>query len=237
MRVTDTNYISLTIEAERTVSMMLAPDHAYGIAFWRTADHEEHAALEVALAPVVDRLRHSDGAAGAVLALSVDHLRVALHTQWVTRDTCRTWMADLLASTLPSASDVDEFELAFNEPTENDRPLGDGDLVALGEFWIHHPADQASLAEREPAAARAALRSPGMFSANFHRGLAGTRIVNLAQIETADAVTRLAAQPGFTAASGYWRDLARNEHHIYRIVRVVPPTGAHRSERLEEQRA
>jgi hypothetical protein len=107
----------------------------------------------------------------------------------------------------------------------------------LGEFWIHDPADQASLVEREPAAARAALRSPGMLSANFHRGLAGTRIVNLAQIETADAVTRLAAQPGFAAASGYWRDLARNEHHTYRLVRVVPPITAHRPERLKEQRS
>jgi hypothetical protein len=228
---------SAPIEAEGPSRLTLGSDHAYGLAFWRTAAHEEQAALELALAPLVDRLWHSDWAAGAVLARSTDGLRLVLHTQWVTSEACQVWIADLLGSALPVASDVDEFELAFTEPVGNDRPFREGDLVALGEFWIHDPANQGSLVAREPAAARAALRSPGMLSASFHRGLAGTRIVNLAQIETADAVTRLAAQPGFAAASGYWRDLARNEHHTYRLVRVVPPITAHRPERLKEQRS
>ncbi len=228
MTDTSSRRTGASVKPQQASNLTLATDHLYCIAFWRTAEHKEQASLEAELAPVVDHLQRAIGAVGAVLALSTDHLRVALHTQWVTSEACQSWMAFLLACTLPTPSDVDEFELAFIETLENARPLGEGDLIALGEFWMHDLSNQIILVERERFAAHAALRSPGMLSATFHRGLAGTRIVNLAQIETAEAVTRLASLPGFAATSGYWRDLARNEHHTYRIVRVVPPPAKQR---------
>ncbi len=85
------------------------------------------------------------------------------------------------------------------------------------------PADQDDLVAKEASIVGEALAVEGVLSVNFHRGLDGTRVVNFAQLASPLALERLAGAPTFGAGTAYWRDLARNEFHLYDVVVAVAP--------------
>ena len=129
-------------------------------------------------------------------------------------------MATFSEADTAAPSDADVFELTARLPEGREIPIRAGDLAAFGEFWTT-PEHQGDLIAREPAAAKTALADGGILTANFHRGLDGSRMVNYAQLNDAKAVTRLAAKPGFKPADGYWSAFARNEFRVYEVRRVL----------------
>lgn len=62
------------------------------------------------------------------------------------------------------------------------------------------------------------MDQPGLLSANFHRSLDGTRVINYGHWENAAAIEELQKQPGFGKAKPYWDGLAENEFHLYETV-------------------
>ena len=202
--------LSLSIDVRKTL--------VTGLVFWRTGD--------VAAADrMVGQLRsmatwRGAGFVAAALLRAQDGSRVALYGQWISITDGQTALGLLadVASLRPSDSGL--FELSAQLPEGVEPAIKSADLVALGEFWTS-PEHQRDLIAREPAAAKIALAGGGIITANFHRSLDGTRIVNYAQIAAPEAVAKLAAKPGFDPASGYWREFARNEFHVYDVVCVI----------------
>jgi quinol monooxygenase YgiN len=63
--------------------------------------------------------------------------------------------------------------------------------------------------------------APGLLSATFHRSLDGTRAFNYGQWESEAAFQVILKQSGFNPDQlPYWEGFARNEFHLYDVVRV-----------------
>ena len=67
-----------------------------------------------------------------------------------------------------------------------------------------------------------AMKLPGLISANFHRSLDGTRVINYGQWQDRETIENLKKQPGLGRNSKYWSGVAENEHHLYEVVLTVP---------------
>ena len=191
--------------------------HAIGMVFWQ-------AEPDVLADVLVERLCADptwweDEFIAAALLAAQDGQRVALYGQWTSQPTAEAALRRA-ARAAGAPTDSGLFELAARLPKGHELAIRQGDVVALGEFWTT-PEQQSDLIAREPEAAAKALANGGILTANFHRSLDGLWVVNLAQLGDAKAVERLAAKPGFSPQSGYWRALARNEYHVYDIVRVL----------------
>jgi hypothetical protein len=104
----------------------------------------------------------------------------------------------------------------------------DLDVVTLVNVFTVSPERQQQLADLLIEATRAVMnRLPGFVSANIHRGLDGTRVVNYAQwrrVEDFEGMLRNpAAQEHMQAAT----QLAeRVEPHLYRVVFTDPAVQA-----------
>jgi quinol monooxygenase YgiN len=107
----------------------------------------------------------------------------------------------------------------------------DRDVVTLVNVFSVSPERQQQLAELLIEATRAVMNQlPGFVSANIHRSLDGTRVVNYAQwrsVEDFEAMLRDAnAQEHMQAAT----QLAeRVEPHLYRVVFADPAEPAQRT--------
>jgi hypothetical protein len=191
------------------------------MAFWPTNPNTQ----ATSITPIEDALlsfRQQAGFVAAALHRSLNGERVALYMQWRTLEGAETSAAILREGkgVMIAASDADSFEIAIVEPKDRSFPVKRGQAAAFGEFWMR-PEDQAKLMELELLAALQALQDPGMLTVNFHRGVKGTRMVNYAQVAGAEVVERLARRPGFDSTSAYWRNLARNEYHVYEVLHVL----------------
>lgn len=205
--------------SDPSLALSVTAEFATSISLWK-ADSEP--ARRNLTATLGSWLRSRDpGLIAAALLGALDAESLALYGQWAgpgERDAALTSLGTIWTS---APVDSDAFDLVLQEPPGNDRPVRVGDLAALGEFWVA-PGNQSMLLEWEQTAARTALETEsGILSANFHRSLNGTRVVNFSQISDGDAIARLSATPGFDTASGYWRDVARNEFHVYAVMEVV----------------
>jgi quinol monooxygenase YgiN len=97
-------------------------------------------------------------------------------------------------------------------------------ITHLAEFRMM-PSNQAEMVQRTTAELdRAMSNSPGLISATFHRSLDGTRMFNYGQWESQEAFEAILKQPGFNPDKPYWEGLARNEFHLYTVVRVETKT-------------
>jgi quinol monooxygenase YgiN len=97
-------------------------------------------------------------------------------------------------------------------------------ITHLAEFRMM-PSNQPEMVKRTTSELdRAMNNSPGLISATFHRSLDGTRMFNYGQWENKEAFEAILKQPGFNPDKPYWEGLARNEFHLYNVVRVETKT-------------
>lgn len=185
------------------------------IAFWRRSPGDR--------SPLAEDLHGmlagtTNSPASAAMLLALDGSRASLYLALPSVGAAAQAAEQLGRQYAPT--ELDAFTLRHSLGTGLSRTLQRGDVVALGEFWVE-PGGLESLLEREPAAAQKAMSGSGILSANFHVSADERRVVNVAKVASAEAVSELAARPGFDAGSGYWRAFARNEHHTYEVTRTI----------------
>ena len=82
------------------------------------------------------------------------------------------------------------------------------------------PENQTRMIELAHENVGKAMKLPGLVSANFHRSLDGTRVINYGQWRDRESIENLKKQPGFGGESPYWEGIAQNEHHLYEVAFV-----------------
>ena len=90
-------------------------------------------------------------------------------------------------------------------------------IYHFAEFRMQ-PEHQPRMIELAKENVGKAMKLPGLVSANFHRSLDGTRVINYGQWSNREAIENLKKQPGFGSESPYWEGIAENEHHLYELV-------------------
>lgn len=168
-------------------------------------------------------LKQQPGFVSASIHKSLDTVRVANYAQWKSRQDYEAFAknSDVQSLTIKLSKfpkpDSHLYEIAISKPEDSIPKISKGSLTIFEEFRLK-PENQQSLLELEREKVVVAMKQPGILSANFHRSLDGTRIMNYAQLRSQAAVGELAKQPGFTSDNAYWSEVAENEFHLYEVV-------------------
>jgi quinol monooxygenase YgiN len=110
----------------------------------------------------------------------------------------------------------------ISESKEGTPKIRQGQYIThFAEFQLQ-PENQPRLIELAKENIGKAMELPGLISANFHRSLDGTRVINYGQWVDRETIENLKKQPGFGGDSPYWEGIAENEHHLYEVVLTVP---------------
>lgn len=195
-------------------------DRAVAVEFYSLAGGGDSAARGA-----LRRLGALGGALGFVAGAAFvtdDRSRLAVYHQWSRRagsDEYRSaWALGQLEGLARDESHL--YEVVAREPHDRPTTVTADSLYAFGEFWVE-PENQAELVARERDAAVEAVARAGFTSANFHRGLLGTRTVNLAQMSDPGVLTALTKRAWFAPETAYFRGLARNSFHAYHLRGIV----------------
>jgi quinol monooxygenase YgiN len=170
-------------------------------------------------------LKQQAGFVSASLHKSRDGVRIGNYMQWRSQNDHSSAKANLAGQEFVNAlhrlsqPDSHLYEVAIIKPENHTTVISKGSFVVFGEFRLK-PENQPRLLEQESQKVEEALKQFGLLSANFHRGLDGTRMINYAQMRSQADLEALAHQPDFAPATAYWKDLAENEYHGYEVVLI-----------------
>ncbi len=151
---------------------------------------------------------------------SLDRVRVFTYSQWQPRFDHRSLPRPAMLGEFFPPDSV-QLEVSASRSVSAEVEIAVGHFIThLAEFRMM-PANQPEMVKRTTIELdRAMSNSPGLISASFHRSLDGTRMFNYGQWESQGAFEAILKQPGFDPDKPYWEGLARNEFHLYRVVRV-----------------
>lgn len=92
-------------------------------------------------------------------------------------------------------------------------------VTLVNVFRLHDPADQQRLVDLLVEATEATMcHQPGYVSANIHKSLDGTRVVNYAQWRSQADFEAMLHNRGAQAHLGRATELAQVEPHLYEVV-------------------
>src|SRR5262245_40150040 len=99
----------------------------------------------------------------------------------------------------------------------------DARLATLINVFTVAPENQQQLAELLVHATEATMRHlPGFISANIHKSLDGTRVVNYAQWQTREAFEAMLKNPKAIPHMKDAASLAQHDPHLYEVVEAIP---------------
>ncbi|PSB40080.1 antibiotic biosynthesis monooxygenase family protein [Chamaesiphon polymorphus] len=152
---------------------------------------------------------------------SLDGVRVFTYSQWQPNfDRHSLQPPVVLSEFFPPDSMQLEVSASKSIAAEVEIVVGER-ITHLAEFRMM-PSNQPEMLRRTTAELdRAMSNSPGLISATFHRSLDGTRMFNYGQWESQEAFEAILKQAGFNPDRPYWEGLARNEFHLYHVVRAA----------------
>ncbi|MGL5083485.1 MAG: antibiotic biosynthesis monooxygenase family protein [Microcoleaceae cyanobacterium] len=169
-------------------------------------------------------VKQQPGFVSASLHQSFDGQKVANYAQWRSLEDYQTFLnnseAQAQAETLRQFGqpDLHVYEIVASESkvgTPQIRP--EEYIVHIAEFSMT-PAHQPRMVELAKAHIGPAMELEGLISANFHRSLDGTRVINYGQWRDREAIEDLRKKPGFGSDAPYWQGIAENEFHLYKVV-------------------
>ncbi len=179
---------------------------------------------------IVDALetitKHQPGFVSASLHKSLDGTRVFNYAQWRTQTEYETFAQSpedqAIGAKLSQFQLLDShlYEVSISQPNDAVK-ITKGDLIHLAQFEVK-PENQQRLIELERENVMVALEHPDLISANFHRSLDGTRIVNYGQWRSLENFDALLKEPKYESVREYWKGLAENEFHLYQVVFTEP---------------
>jgi quinol monooxygenase YgiN len=171
--------------------------------------------------------RHQPGFVSASLHQSLDGLRVFNYAQWTTRAAYEAFAQSPQDQAIGDRFSqfpflgVHLYKVVISKPEGASLLIKKGDLIHLGEFKVK-PKDQLRLIELERENVSVALAHPDLLSASFHRSLDGTRTMNYGQWRSLDHFEDFLQDPRYEPVRSYWKGLAENDYHLYRVVLTEP---------------
>lgn len=170
----------------------------------------------------VETLKQQSGFVSANFHKSLDGLKVANYAQWKTKQDFENFVKNpqvlqKASKILENKLDSHVYEVVISESKEGIPEINDQYIYHFAEFRMQ-PENQPKMIELAQENVGKAMKLPGLVSANFHRSLDGTRVINYGQWSDKEAIENLKKQPGFGSETAYWEGIAENEHHLYELV-------------------
>jgi quinol monooxygenase YgiN len=193
-----------------------------------TVESEQQQELIDAIAIFLETVKQQPGFVSANIHKSIDGVKVANYAQWQSQKDYESFInntevqkkAAKLREFNPPDSHI--YEVVISESKEGTPKIRQGQYIThFAEFQLQ-PENQPRLIELAKENIGKAMELPGLISANFHRSLDGTRVINYGQWVDRETIENLKKQPGFGGDSPYWEGIAENEHHLYEVVLTVP---------------
>jgi quinol monooxygenase YgiN len=181
-----------------------------------------------AIAEFLEIVKQQPGFVSANLHQSIDGVKVANYAQWQSQADYNNFInnteVQAKAAKLSEFNppDTHVYEVVISESKEGTPKIKQGQYIThFAEFRM--PAEnQPRMIELAKENVIKAMELPGLISANFHRSLDGTRVINYGQWLDQESIENLKKQPGFGGKSEYWEGVAENEHHLYEVVLTMP---------------
>ena len=174
------------------------------------------------IAEFVETVKQQPGFVSANLHKSIDGLKVANYAQWETAAYFENFINN--PDVQEKASKIKEmnpdshvYEVVISESKQGIPEIDKKYIYHFAEFRMQ-PENQPRMIELAKENVGKAMKLEGLVSANFHRSLDGTRVINYGQWSNREAIENLKKQPGFGSESPYWDGIAENEHHLYELV-------------------
>ncbi|MGB3653258.1 MAG: antibiotic biosynthesis monooxygenase [Rivularia sp. (in: cyanobacteria)] len=183
---------------------------------------EKQQALIDTIAEFVNTVKHLPGFVSANIHKSLDGVKVANYAQWKTKQDFENFLNNAEAQEKGAKlrefnpPDSHVYEVVISESKEGIPEIEKKYIYHFAEFRME-PENQPRMIELAGENVVKAMKLPGLVSANFHRSLDGTRVINYGQWSDKDAIENLKKQPGF-GSDPYWEGIAENEHHLYELV-------------------
>jgi quinol monooxygenase YgiN len=181
-----------------------------------------------AIAEFLETVKQQPGFVSANIHKSIDGVKVANYAQWQSQEDYQNFInntevqekAAKLKEFNPPDSHV--YEVVTSNSKEGTPKIKQGQYIThFAEFRM--PAEnQPRMIELAKENVIKAMELPGLISANFHRSLDGTRVINYGQWLDRESIENLKKRPGFGGESEYWEGVAENEHHLYEVVLTIP---------------
>ncbi|MBV6624814.1 MAG: antibiotic biosynthesis monooxygenase [Rivularia sp. (in: Bacteria)] len=170
----------------------------------------------------LDTVKQQPGFVSANIHKSLDGVKVANYAQWKTKQDFENFLNNpevqqQAAKIREYSSDMHVYEVVISESIEGIPEIDKKYIYHFAEFRMK-PENQPRMIELAKENVGKAMKLPGLVSANFHRSLDGTRVINYGQWSNQEAIENLKKQPGFGGESPYWEGIAENEHHLYKLV-------------------
>lgn len=170
----------------------------------------------------VEILKQQPGFVSANFHKSLDGLKVANYAQWKTKEDFENFVKNpqvlqKASKILENKLDSHVYEVVISESKEGIPEINDKYIYHFAEFRMQ-PENQPKMIELAKENVGKAMKLPELVSANFHRSLDGTRVINYGQWSDKEAIENLKKQPGFSNETAYWEGIAENEHHLYELV-------------------
>ena len=193
-----------------------------------SVEPERQQELVDAIAEFVETVKQQPGFVSANIHKSIDGTKVANYAQWQSQADYQNFIDN--AEVQKKAAKLREFnppdihiyEIVISESKEGTPKIEQGQYITHFAEFRMPPENQPRMIELAKENVVKAMELPGLISANFHRSLDGTRVINYGQWQDRETIENLKKQPGFGGKSEYWSGIAENEHHLYEVVLTVP---------------
>ncbi|WP_110986370.1 antibiotic biosynthesis monooxygenase family protein [Acaryochloris thomasi] len=189
-----------------------------------TVEPSQQQELVDAIATFLPTVKQQPGFISANIHKSTDGVKVANYAQWRSQADYEAFINNAEAQAKGEAvrafgpPDMHVYEVVASETKIGIPEIKAGGYLAHFAEFRMQPENQPRMVELAKEHVVPAMGQPGLLSANFHRSLDGTRVINYGQWENAEAIEELQKQPGFGKEKPYWDGLAENEFHLYEVV-------------------
>ena len=181
-----------------------------------------------AISEFLETVKQQPGFVSANIHKSTDGVKVANYAQWQSQADYQNFIDN--AEVQDKAAKLREFnppdihiyEVVISESKEGTPKIKQGQYITHFAEFRMPSENQPRMIELAKENVVKAMELPGLISANFHRSLDGTRVINYGQWLDRETIENLKKQPGFGGKTEYWEGVAENEHHLYEVVLTIP---------------
>ncbi len=193
-----------------------------------SVESERQQELIDAIAKFSETVKQQPGFVSANLHKSIDGVKVANYAQWQSQADYQNFIdnAEVQAKAAKlrefNPPDAHIYELVISESKSGTPKIKQGQYITHFAEFRMPSENQPRMVELAKENVVKAMKLPGLISANFHRSLDGTRVINYGQWLDKESIENLKQQPGFGGETEYWAGVAENEHHLYEVVLTLP---------------
>lgn len=176
----------------------------------------------------LDTVKQQPGFVSASIHKSIDGVKVTNYAQWQSLEDYQNFLGNQQVQAKASklrefnSPDVNIYEVAISESKIGTPKIVSGEYITHFAEFRMSPENQPQMMILAQENVGKAMKLDGLISANFHRSLDGTRVINYGQWRDLQTIEQLKKEPGFGSESPYWEGIAENEHHLYEVVITEP---------------